>query len=83
MTEVLYTFAGIAGTLALVDTLLICAARVLVLRLRHMLRTGEVAPPPRPLLCCSQLWVRLKLQLQSDSRWRSPEPPVPLTPDAV
>ena len=67
----------------LIIVLLGCVARVLVLRRRHILRTGEVAPPPRPLLCCSQLWVRLKLQLQSDSRWRSPEPPAPLTPDEV
>ena len=83
MADALYTFAGIAGTLVLIIVFLICAARVLSVRLRNMLRNGEVAPPPRPLLCCSQLWTRLKLQLQSDSRWRSPEPPVPLTPDAV
>ena len=83
MAEALYTLAGIAGALALIIVLLGCVARVLVLRRRHILRTGEVAPPPRPLLCCSQLWTRLKVQLQSDWRWRSPDPPAPLTPDAV
>ena len=83
MAEALYTLAGIAGTLVLIIVLLGCVARVLVLRRRHILRTGEVAPPPRPLLCCSQLWTRLKMQLQSDSGWRSSEPSAPLTPDAV
>ena len=61
----------IAAVLMLLHALLLCTTASIRLHLRHMVRTGEVAPyyvgAYYLWLLCGRLWGRLKAQL----RWRS------------
>ena len=59
---------ALVAVLLLLDALLLCARASIRLHLRHMVRTGEVAPyyvgAYYLWLLCGRLWGRLKSQLR-------------------